>query len=196
MQKLLIKLSNRIDQLNEWCGRIFMTLVLLAVLVSAGNAIIRKLFHNSSNAFLEIQWYLFGAIFLLCAGYALKRNAHVRIDVIYGRLSQRTRAWIDILGTLLFLLPLCVIVMYYAWPRFLNAWAIQEMSSDAGGLIRWPVWLMIPLGFGLLALQGISEIVKRAAFLRGAAPYPQEHTPSSEAELIENIKSHHPEAKR
>jgi TRAP-type mannitol/chloroaromatic compound transport system permease small subunit len=188
--QILLKLSRAIDWLNETCGRLFMLLVLAAVLISAGNATVRKLLNTSSNAFLEVQWYLFGAVFLLCAGYALKKNAHVRIDVIYGRLSQRTQAWIDIAGTVLFLLPLCLILVYFGWPRFVQTWQSQEISSDAGGLIRWPVWLLIPVGFTLLALQGVSELIKRVAFLRGLIPYPVEAPKAAESELIDNIKAH------
>lgn len=186
----LLKLSRGIDWLNERCGRLFMLLVLVAVVISAGNAIVRKLFSMSSNAFLEIQWYLFGGIFMLCAGYTLLRNDHVRIDVIIGRLSRRTQAWIDILGSLLFLLPLCILVIYFGWPQFMKAWELQEMSPDAGGLIRWPVRLLIPVGFGLLALQGVSQIVKNAAFLKGAAPFPQDKSgKSGEEQLVEEIKA-------
>ena len=167
-----------------------MQLVLVTVLISAGNALVRKLFHTSSNAFLEIQWYLFGAIFLLCSGYTLLKNDHVRIDVIIGRLSQRAHAWIDILGGVFFLLPFCAIIIYYGLPLFVRAWVIQETSSDAGGLIRWPVMLLIPLGFTLLALQGISQIVKNAAFLRGKAPYPfAKKERSGEEQLAEEIKA-------
>jgi TRAP-type mannitol/chloroaromatic compound transport system permease small subunit len=187
--QVLLNISRSIDRLNEWCGRIFRNLVLVAVLVSAGNAIIRKLFETSSNAFLEAQWYLFGAIFLLCAGYALKHNAHVRIDVLIGRFSKRVYAWIDILGGVLFLLPLCVLVTYYSWAQAVKAWDIQEMSSDAGGLIRWPVLLLIPIGFALLGLQAVSMIIKNAAFLRGLAPFPyEEKTKTDEEALIEDLK--------
>jgi TRAP-type mannitol/chloroaromatic compound transport system permease small subunit len=194
--QVLLKLSDFIDRLNEWCGRVFVNLVLVAVLISAGNAIVRKAFHVSSNAFLEAQWYLFGAIFLLCAGYALKRNAHVRIDVIIGRFSGRTYAWIDIVGSLLFLLPLCVLVTYFSWTQVVKAWTIQEMSSDAGGLIRWPVLLLIPVGFALLGLQGISIVIKNVAFLRGLIPFPYEHKEKSDEEaLIEDLKSRQPETK-
>jgi len=186
----LLKLSRAIDALNEKCGRLFMLLVLAAVLISAGNAIVRKLFQMSSNAFLEIQWYLFGGIFLLCSGYTLKRNDHVRIDVILGKLSERARAWIDIFGGVFFLLPLCAIVIYFSWPQFMKAWISHEMSSDAGGLVRWPVLLLIPVGFSLLALQGISEIVKNLAFLRGAAPFPRgKEEKSGEQQLAEEIKA-------
>jgi TRAP-type mannitol/chloroaromatic compound transport system permease small subunit len=188
--QVLLTLSGFIDRLNEWCGRIFMNLVLVAVLISAGNAIIRKVFQTSSNAFLEAQWYLFGAIFLLCAGYALKKNAHVRIDVIIGRFSGRVYAWIDIFGSLIFLLPLCVLVTYFSWAQTLKAWNIQEMSSDAGGLIRWPVLVLIPIGFALLGLQGVSIVIKNVAFLRGLIPFPYEHKEKSDEEaLIEDLKS-------
>jgi TRAP-type mannitol/chloroaromatic compound transport system permease small subunit len=136
-------------------------------LISAANALMRYGFGMSSNAWLEIQWYLFGAIFLLAAGYTLKHNGHVRIDIIYGRFSARTQAWIDLLGSLLFLLPLCGLIVWLAWPGFVDSFVSGETSPDAGGLIRWPVRLLIPLGFALLALQGVAEIIKRIAFLRG-----------------------------
>jgi TRAP-type mannitol/chloroaromatic compound transport system permease small subunit len=188
--RTLLKLARGIDRVNERSGRIFMMLVLVAVLVSAGNAIVRKLLHTSSNGFLEIQWYLFGAIFLLCAGYTLKQNDHVRIDVIIGRLSRRTHAWIDIFGGLVFLLPLCAIIIYYSWPQFMKAWTINEMSADAGGLVRWPVLLLIPIGFSLLALQGVSQIIKNAAYLRHQAPYPHEKKEKSgEEQLADEIKA-------
>lgn len=186
----LLKFSRGIDWLNERCGRLFMLLVLVAVLISSGNAIVRKLFHTSSNAFLEIQWYLFGGIFLLCSGYTLLKNDHVRIDVIISRLSQRTRAWIDVFGGLVFLLPLCAIVIYYSWPQFMKAWISNEVSADAGGLIRWPVLLLMPVGFGLLALQGISQIIKNYAFIRGKAPFPHlKAEKSGEQQLAEEIKA-------
>lgn len=185
----LLSISRAIDGLNERCGRVFMLLVLAAVLISSGNAIVRKLFHVSSNAFLEIQWYLFGGIFLLCSGYTLLKNDHVRIDVIVSRLSRRTRAWIDIFGSIFFLMPLCAIIIYYGWPQFTKAWHLQEMSADAGGLIRWPILLLIPLGFTLLALQGISQIIKNAAYLQGKAPFPAERKKSAEEDLAEEIKA-------
>ena len=187
----LLKLSGGIDWLNEKCGRLFMLLVLAAVLISAGNAVVRKLFHTSSNAFLEIQWYLFGAIFLLCAGYTLRKNEHVRIDVIIGKLSQRAHAWIDIGGGALFLLPFCLLIVYHSWPQFMKAWIIHEMSSDAGGLIRWPVLLLIPVGFTLLGLQGVSEIIKNIAFLRGLIPFPYEKKdhPHEETLLLDDTKT-------
>lgn len=186
----LLKLSRGIDWLNEKCGRLFMLLVLVAVLISAGNAIMRKAFHMSSNAFLEIQWYLFGAIFLMCAGYTLLKNDHVRIDVVIGKLSRRAHAWIDIFGSLVFLLPLCAIIIYYSWPQFMKAWTINEMSADAGGLIRWPVLLLIPVGFSLLALQGVSQIIKNAGYLQGLAPFPSDKKEKSgEEQLVEEIKA-------
>ena len=165
--KIWIGIARVIDAVNERIGRAVLWLVLAVTLISAANALMRYGFGMSSNAWLEIQWYLFGAIFLLAAGYTLKHNGHVRIDVLYGRLSERTQAWIDLLGALLFLLPLCGLMVWLAWPGFVNSFQSGEMSPDAGGLIRWPVRLLIPLGFALLALQGVAEIIKRIAFLRG-----------------------------
>jgi TRAP-type mannitol/chloroaromatic compound transport system permease small subunit len=186
----LLKLSRSIDWLNEKCGRLIMLLVLVAVLISTGNAVMRKAFQLSSNAFLEIQWYLFGAIFLLCSGYTLLKNDHVRIDVIIGRLSRRAHAWIDIFGGLVFLLPFCAIIIYYSVPLFTKAWVIQETSADAGGLIRWPVMLLIPVGFTLLALQGVSQVIKNIGFLRGQAPFPShKQERSGEEQLAEEIRA-------
>jgi len=168
----LLRVSRLIDRLNEIAGQLVYWLVLLAVLISAGNAIVRYGFSTSSNAWLEVQWYLFSAIFLLCAGYTLQRNQHVRIDVLSGRLSPRARAWIDIVGTLFALLPMAVIIGWLAWPEVVESYVRHEISGDAGGLIRWPVKALIPLGFLLLALQGVSELIKRIAFLRGLIPDP------------------------
>jgi TRAP-type mannitol/chloroaromatic compound transport system permease small subunit len=165
--KALLALSRAIDAVNERVGRLVLWLVLATVLVSAANAGMRYAFGMASNAWLELQWYLFAAIFLLAAGYTLKHNGHVRIDIFYGRLSERGRAWVDLFGALVFLLPLCLLLVWFSWPGFAAAWQHAEMSPDAGGLLRWPVRLMIPLGFALLALQGIAEIIKRIAFLRG-----------------------------
>ena len=167
--RALLAFSRLIDYANERVGRAVAWLVLAAVLISAGNAVTRYALNLSSNAWLEVQWYLFSAIFLLAAGWALKRNAHVRIDVIAARLSPRSQAWIDVLGALFFLLPMAILIAYLSWPMFVQSWTGHEMSSDAGGLVRWPVKLLIPLGFALLALQGVSEIIKRVAFLRGEA---------------------------
>ena len=172
MIKALLAFSQLIDALNDRVGRAIGWLVLAAVLVSAGNAVMRYSFSLSSNAWLEIQWYLFSAIFLLGAGYTLKKNEHVRIDVIAGRFSKRGQARIDILGGLLFLMPMAVIIMYLSWPMFMQSYLGHEISGDAGGLIRWPVKLLIPVGFALLVLQGLSEIIKRIAYLRGAIPDP------------------------
>jgi len=172
MIKALLAFSQLIDAINDRVGRAIGWLVLAAVLVSAGNAVMRYSFSLSSNAWLEIQWYLFSAIFLLGAGYTLKKNEHVRIDVIAGRFSKRGQARIDILGGLLFLMPMAVIIMYLSWPMFMQSYLGHEISGDAGGLIRWPVKLLIPVGFALLVLQGLSEIIKRIAYLRGAIPDP------------------------
>jgi TRAP-type mannitol/chloroaromatic compound transport system permease small subunit len=171
----LLGFSRFIDALNERVGRAVYWLVLVTVLVSAGNAIMRYTLNLSSNAWLEIQWYLFSAIFLLAAGYTLKHNAHVRIDVIAGKLSPRGHALIDLFGGLLFLMPMALIILYLSWPMVLDSFVTQELSSDAGGLLRWPVKALIPLGFALLTLQGISEIIKRIAFLRGLIPDPAHH---------------------
>lgn len=179
----LLKLSRLIDAINLWVGKGASWLVLLTVLISAGNAVVRKAFDMSSNGFLEIQWYLFSAVFLLGAGYTLLRNEHIRIDLIQGRLSRRGQAWIDILGTLFFLLPMAVIVTYEVWPFFMQSFRSNEMSSDAGGLIRWPVWGLIPLGFSLLVLQALSELIKRIAFLTGHLPDEAEHHAAGEEHI-------------
>ncbi len=168
----LLRLSRLIDSVTERVGRATMWLVLATCLISAGNAVIRKAFDMSSNAFLEIQWYLFSAVFLLGAAYTLLRNEHIRIDLLVGRLSPRGQAIVDIVGGLLFLLPMAIVITLYVWPFFTRALVSGEMSPDAGGLIRWPVWALVPAGFGLLILQACSEIIKRFAFLTGHAPYP------------------------
>ncbi len=157
----LLKLSRAIDFVNDRFGEIANWLVLFACLISAGNAASRYLFSETSNAWLEVQWYMFGGMVLLGGPYTLKVNEHVRVDLFYSAVSERTRIWIDILGCLLFLLPICVILVYFSWPVFVNSWRINETSSNAGGLIRWPVKLLFPLGFSLMALQGISELIKR-----------------------------------
>ncbi len=161
----LLKISGLIDTLNEWIGKFIMWLVLAAVLISAGNAIMRKAFDIGSNAYLEIQWYLFSAVFMLGAGYVFLRNAHVRIDFISSKLSKRTNTIIDILGIVIFTIPLSLILVNLSWPVFERAWVSGEMSQNAGGLIRWPVLLLIPVGFAILALQAVSELIKRSAFL-------------------------------
>jgi TRAP-type mannitol/chloroaromatic compound transport system permease small subunit len=180
----LLQISRVIDALSTRIGQMAMWMILIATFISAGNAIVRKVFNNSSNALLEIQWYLFAAVFLLGAGYAFLRNAHVRIDFIASKFSARTRNWIDIGGILIFLFPLCYMMITLGWPTFENAWVSGEVSSNAGGLIRWPVLLLIPLGFALLMLQGLSELIKRAAFLMGVGPDALDHSGPSEAELL------------
>jgi len=162
----LLQISRLIDAVNDRFALIAIWLVLIACLISAGNAISRHSFNLSSNAWLEIQWYMFAAIVLFGAPYTLKVNGHVRVDVFYSALKERTRIWIDIVGGLLFLLPICVILTYFTWPWFVESWRINEGSSNAGGLIRWPVKLMLPVGFALMALQGVSEIIKRVAALK------------------------------
>jgi TRAP-type mannitol/chloroaromatic compound transport system permease small subunit len=147
--------------------------------VSSGNALSRYALNLSSNAWLELQWYLFAAVFLLCSGYTLLHNEHIRIDVVSSRLSRRTRVWIDIFGTLCFLFPLSITIMCLSWPIFVNAWASGEISSNAGGLIRWPARLLVPVGFLLLTLQGVSELIKRIAFLKGLIPDPVEKQASA-----------------
>jgi TRAP-type mannitol/chloroaromatic compound transport system permease small subunit len=163
----LIRFAQVIDSINERVGRAVQWLVLAATLISATNAVVRHALGLSSNAWLEIQWFLFAAIFLLGAGYTLRHNGHVRIDILYGRLPARAQAWIDLAGTLLFLLPLTLLMAWLSWPGFIESWTRGEMSADAGGLVRWPVRLLIPTGFVLLALQGVSEAIRRIAFLRG-----------------------------
>ena len=188
----LLKASGLIDKLSERVGATVIWLVLAAVLISAGNAIVRKAFNTSSNALLEIQWYLFSTVFMLGAGYAFLKNAHVRIDFISSHLSPRMRNWIDIVGIIVFLVPLCLLLMKVSWPLFENAWVSGEMSQNAGGLIRWPAYLLIPAGMTLLLLQAASELIKRIAFLRGAIADPLGHgeEPSIEDELAREIEEH------
>ena len=186
----LLKLSRAIDALNENVGKATIWLVLVVTLISALNAFVRYGFNYSSNGFLEIQWYLFSAIFLLCAGYTLKRNAHVRIDVVSSHFSPRVLAWIDILGTIFFLAPMACAVVYLSWPIFVNSFISKEYSSNAGGLIVWPVRALVPIGFSLLILQGVSELIKRIAFLQGLIgdPNAKDEGPSAEEELAKAIK--------
>jgi len=167
--KVLMAMSRLVDALNEHAGRFTHWLILACVLISAGNAVARYGFNLSSNAFLEIQWYLYSIVFLGAAGYTLKHNAHVRIDLVSGRLSPRTRAWIDVFGGLFMLLPVCAIIFWYGWSAFLESYRIGEISSDAGGLARWPIKFALPFAFLLLILQGLSETIKRLAFLKGLA---------------------------
>lgn len=180
----LLQLSRLIDALTNRIGQLAMWVVLATTLISAGNAIVRKVFDTSSNAFLEIQWYLFAAVFLLGSGYAFLRNAHVRIDFISSKFSARGRNWVDIGGIVLFVFPLCYMMATLGWPLFMNALNSGEMSSNAGGLIRWPVYVLIPAGFALLALQSVSELIKRIAFLTGNGPDVLAHEGPSDEELL------------
>ena len=185
----LLAVSRAIDALNRSIGRGVIWLVLAAVIISAVNAIVRKAFDMSSNAFLEAQWYLFSAIFLLCSPYTLLRNEHIRIDVIAGRLSNRAQTWIDVFGTVFFLLPIAIIITYLSWNVFVRSWNINEMSASAGGLIIWPARLLVPVGFFLLVMQGISQLIKLVAHLRGLGPDPNiKHDPAeAEKALAEAI---------
>jgi TRAP-type mannitol/chloroaromatic compound transport system permease small subunit len=163
----LLQFSSLIDEINRRFGRLAAWLVLIACLVSAGNATSRYLFSMSSNAWLEVQWYMFTGMFLLGASYTLKVNEHVRVDIVYANVSDRTRLWIDTFGLVFFLLPATVMLAWMTWPFFVEAWIRNESSSNAGGLIRWPVKIIMPIGFALLSLQGISELIKRIAALKG-----------------------------
>ena len=166
----LLKFSRGVDGLNTVVGKATMWLILATTIISAGNAIVRKVFNTSSNSLLEIQWYLFAAVFLLGAGYGFLKNSHVRIDFISSKLSFRARNWIDVLGIVLVLFPFCAIIISLVWPFFMQAFTSGEMSQNAGGLIRWPAYVLIPIGFALLMLQGVSELIKRIAFLTGNGP--------------------------
>ena len=164
---VLLRVSRAIDALNAAFGKIADWAVLIACLISAGNAATRYGFSMSSNAWLEIQWYLFGVMVMFGAAFTLNKNEHVRIDIVYGSVSQRAQMWIDLVGSILFLLPVTIILAWVSWPLFYHSYAIGEMSSNAGGLLRWPIKLLLPLGFALLTLQGISEIIKRIGALQG-----------------------------
>ena len=183
----LLTLSRLIDRVTEWVGRWVAWLVLAAVLISALNAAVRKAFNTSSNAYLEIQWYLFAAVFLLAAGYTMLRQGHVKIDVISGRFSKRTQIWIDIVGLAGFVLPLVYVVIHLSVPLAVRSYVMNEYSSNAGGLIRWPVFALLPIGFALLGIQAISELIKRIAFLKGLIPDPTEkaQVKTAEEELAE-----------
>jgi TRAP-type mannitol/chloroaromatic compound transport system permease small subunit len=186
---LLLKLSQLIDWLNERVGKGAFWLVLIMTVISAGNAVVRFTVNYSSNGLLEIQWYLFAAIFMLCSPYTLQKNEHVRIDVLSSKLSPRGLAVIDIFGTLFFLLPMVIVVLWLSLPLVADSYKINEMSANAGGLIRWPVKILLPIGFTLLALQGISELIKRIAFLAGVIDDPnnKEKGPTPEEELAAAI---------
>ena len=186
----LLKLSRAIDWLNATVGKYAIWLIFAATVISALNAVVRKAFNFSSNAYLEVQWYLFAWSFLIAAGYTLLHREHVRVDVVSSRFSKRTQIWLDVIGFAFFLTPVCLTVLWFAFPFFLQGYQSGEMSSNAGGLIRWPVYLMMPLGFGLLLLQGWSELIKRIAFLKGLIPDPTAKTDekTAEEELAESIR--------
>ena len=169
---MALALARSIDRFNAFIGKTASWLLLLAVLISAINATTRKLFSLSSNAWLEAQWYLFAAVILIAAGYTLLENEHVKVDLLYSRMSRRGQLWVEVFGTLLFLLPFCLITIYLSWPIALAKLATGEVSNSTGGLILWPVWALIPAGFALLTAQGLSELIKRIAILRGDIPDP------------------------
>lgn len=185
----LLKIADGIDWVVDWIGRLTTWLVLAAVLISAGNAIIRKVFNVSSNAYLEVQWYLFAAVFMLGAAWVFLHNGHVRIDFIAARLSKRTNAIIDAIGIVAVVIPLCLILIDLSWPYFMRTYLSGEMSENAGGLIRWPVVLLIPVGFGILMVQALSELIKRVAFITGARsePFRFGHGKTAEEELVEEL---------
>jgi len=169
--KVLLDLSLLIDAINKRLGYLANWMVLIACVISAANAMIRYAFDMSSNAWLEIQWYLFAGMVMLGASYTLQRNEHVRVDIVYTQLSERAKEWLDLLGTIFFLIPSCLLIAWLSWPFFYESWHIQEISGNAGGLLRWPVKILLPIGFVLVALQGVSEIIKRIAALRGYVRY-------------------------
>ena len=189
--RALLKLSQAVDGLSTVIGKLTMWLILATTLISAGNAIVRKIFDSSSNSLLEIQWYLFAGVFLLGAGYGFLKNSHVRIDFLASRFSDRTRNWIDLVGIIVVLFPFCIVVIALSWPLFTQAYTSGEMSQNAGGLIRWPVYALVPLGFGLLMLQGLSELIKRVAFLTGNGPdvMSGEDAKSDEQKHIEELEA-------
>jgi TRAP-type mannitol/chloroaromatic compound transport system permease small subunit len=189
--RILLKFSNAVDWLNAQVGKYVIWLIFAATAISAVNAIVRKVFDASSNAFLEAQWYLFAWSFLAAAGYTLLHREHVRIDVLNSRLSKRAQVWIDIIGFAFFLTPLCIVVLYLGTPLAIQMYQTGEMSGNSGGLIRWPVWAALPVGFTLLMLQGWSELIKRIAFLRGEGPDPMGRLTdkSAEEELAEALRA-------
>ena len=186
----LLKFSNAVDWLNAQVGKWVIWLILGSTIISAINALVRKIFNVSSNAYLEVQWYLFAGAFLLAAGYTLLNGEHVKIDVVSSHLSKRKQIWIDIIGFTFFLMPMCMIILWFGTPFFLQGYRSGEMSSNAGGLIRWPVYALMPIGFALLMLQGLSELVKRIAFLRGLIPDPtiKKVAKTPEEELAEELR--------
>lgn len=188
--QLLLKLSSAIDWLNARVGKLMIWLIFAATAISAINAVVRKAFNYSSNAFLEVQWYLFAWAFLAAAGYTLLHREHVRIDVLNIHLPKKVRIWIDIIGFVFFLTPLCVLVIYLSVPIVISKYQSGEVSGNTGGLIRWPVWLALPVGFGLLLLQGWSELIKRVAYLTGHGPAPLGRLSNEpdEEQLVEDLR--------
>lgn len=186
----LLSLSRAIDRLNAFIGKYSIWLIFASTFISAANAIVRKAFDTSSNAFLEVQWYLFAWSFLIAAGYTLLHREHVRIDVLNSRLPKKVQVWIDIFGFAFFLTPLCITILYLSMPVVIQMYQSGEVSGNPGGLIRWPVWMAIPVGITLLMLQGWSELIKRIAFLRGQGPDPMGRLmdKSAEAELAEALR--------
>jgi len=165
--KSLLSFSTAIDALNQKIGAVCDWMVLFACIISGGNAMVRYAYDYSSNAWLEVQWYMFGVIVMFGASYTLRRNEHVRVDIVYMQLSERGQLWVDVIGTVLFLMPMCLLLAWLSWPFFMQSWNVGEHSSNAGGLLRWPIKLILPVGFLLVFLQGISEFIKRLAALRG-----------------------------
>jgi TRAP-type mannitol/chloroaromatic compound transport system permease small subunit len=186
----LLKFSNLMDRVSTWLGKYVIWLILASTVISGVNALVRKIFNFSSNAYLEVQWYLFAASFLIAAGYTLLNNEHVKIDVVSSRFSKETQIKIDIFGFVAFLFPMCLAILWYSIPFFYKGLVSGEVSSNAGGLIRWPVYAMMPLGFGLLLLQGVSELIKRVAFLQGLIedPTAKKVEKTAEEELAEAIR--------
>jgi TRAP-type mannitol/chloroaromatic compound transport system permease small subunit len=189
--RALLKFSQAVDWLNGQVGKYAIWLIFAATFVSAANAVVRKVFNTSSNAFLEVQWYLFAWSFLIAAGYTLLHREHVRIDVVNSRLSKKTQVWIDIVGFAFFLTPLCLVILVLSIPELMQKYSTGEMSGNTGGLVRWPVWVAIPVGITLLMLQGWSELIKRIAFLRGQGPDPMGKLTdkSAEEELAEVLRA-------
>jgi len=187
--RTLLALSRLIDGLSLYIGKATMWVTLIVVFISAGNATVRKLLHTSSNAWLELQWYLFGVIFLMAAGYTLLKNEHVRVDILAARLPRRKQIYIEIFGVLFLLLPMCILIMVLSWPMFMESFVNHEMSSNPGGLIRWPAKIIIPIGFALLVLAALSHLIKCIGYLRGQCPDPREvnRGPSAEEQLALEI---------
>lgn len=179
-----LALCRAIDRISDGIGRTVYWLLLAAVLVSTINALVRYVFDASSNAWLELQWYLFAAVFMLGAGYVFLHDQHVRIDAVSARFPRRVQVWIDVVGIVVVLLPLCGFVVWTSWPSVIDAWASQEVSASPGGLVRWPLYALVPAGFALLALQGLSELLKRLAFLYAAAPDPHARPEETDDERL------------